>query len=116
MAVEQELLDKMQRTDHDTLIRVEAKVDGLISEVKNSSTNIGAQLLEHEVRIRSIEKIHDQVDPIGGRAELDSLVLDRSASKAEKRTIAALSAGVGSLVTLIAAAAAAISGFLSLHK
>ncbi|SDP32932.1 hypothetical protein SAMN04487914_10874 [Arthrobacter sp. ok909] len=106
----------MQQTDHDTLIRVETKVDSLVNEVKASSTLLGDRVADHELRLRSIEKIHDQVDPIESSKQLDALVTAQSTSGAERRTIAGLSAAVAALVTLLASIAAAVSGIVSIHK
>ncbi|GAP53540.1 hypothetical protein AHiyo6_01050 [Arthrobacter sp. Hiyo6] len=108
--------DKMQQTDHDTLIRVETKVDSLVNEVKASSTLLGDRVADHELRIRQIEKIHDQTDPLGSAKQLDLLVSAQSTAGAERRTLAGLSAAVAALVTLLASIAAAVSGLISIHK
>lgn len=54
---------KMQRTDHDTLIRVEALMNGLVSDVKDLKDGTAARLIEHETRLRSLEKIADEYKP-----------------------------------------------------
>lgn len=48
-------LEKLQRTDHDTLIRVEAKMDGLVQEVRTTNTNNVTVAADHEARIRLLE-------------------------------------------------------------
>jgi len=108
--------DRMQRSDHDTLIRVETKVDGLVEEIKTSNSNLSAQMFDHEIRIRSIEKVHDQVDPIGSAVKLNKLIADQTTTNAEKRQLAAISAGIASLITAAGMAVAALNGFLNLHK
>lgn len=57
-------LEKLQRSDHDLLIRLEAKVDTLIIDVKEVKDGTNTKLLDHEARIRSIEKIHEEINPI----------------------------------------------------
>ena len=57
-------LEKMQRSDHDTLLRLEVKVDALIADVKELKDGTNLQLTEHELRIRIIEKVHEEINPL----------------------------------------------------
>lgn len=48
-------LDKLQRDDHDTLIRLETKVDVLSTEVKSYSDKVNTTLNEYGNRITRLE-------------------------------------------------------------
>lgn len=61
-------LDKMQRVDHDTLVRVEGKLDNLATDMREMKDGIREQLADHETRIRVSEILH-------GRVDIDSLIL-----------------------------------------
>lgn len=50
-----QLSDRMQRTDHDTLIRLETKVDGLPTAIREAVSELGGRITDHETRIRSME-------------------------------------------------------------
>ena len=64
MSSETLTLEKLQRTDHDLLIRLESKVDSLIVDVKEVKDGTNTQLTDHETRIRVVEKVHEEVNPI----------------------------------------------------
>ena len=48
-------LERIQRSDHDTLIRLETKVDNLITNVTKLSDGTAQNLLSQEKRIASLE-------------------------------------------------------------
>lgn len=48
-------LDKLQRLDHDTIVRMEAKLDGLIVDVKSMSDGTAIKIADHESRLKMIE-------------------------------------------------------------
>ena len=54
MATDKEL-EKLQRSDHDTLIRVETKMDGLVNEMRNANATSAKVQADHEARIRVLE-------------------------------------------------------------
>lgn len=53
--MENELKKEIQ-SDHDLLIRVDANLTNLTIDVKNLSNGLDGKLLDHEVRIRDVEK------------------------------------------------------------
>lgn len=55
-------LDKIQRADHDTLIRVEAKVDQIVTDIKDLKDGVNAKVSDHEQRINVLERIKDEVN------------------------------------------------------
>lgn len=48
-------LDKLQREDHDTIVRLEAKIDGLVIDVKGINDGTSSKIADHESRIRKLE-------------------------------------------------------------
>lgn len=55
-----ESLDKLQRTDHDTLIRVESKLDQMLSDTKQARDEGNTRWGDHEARLKIIEGVvHD---------------------------------------------------------
>lgn len=59
-------------TDHDLLIRLDAKVDGLVLTVNEMKDGTAKQLAEHEVRIKAIELINDQLNLRQMNSDVDS--------------------------------------------
>lgn len=75
-------MDKLQRTDHDTLIRLEGKVDALIANVATlqSGSDMRLKLVEEKAE-RSEQWIHD--------------------FKHTYKVMGALAAGVSSVITFL---------------
>lgn len=57
-------LDELQRADHDTIVKIETKLDGLITDVKIMGDGVMGKLSDHEVRIKKLEDVVIQIDPI----------------------------------------------------
>lgn len=55
-------LETIRRQDHDTLIRLDGKVDNLTTEVKKMSDGTATTLAGHESRLQVLEKISNEVD------------------------------------------------------
>lgn len=70
---ELESLDKLQRIDHDTLIRLESKVDSLITDIRDLKDGTSQKLTDHETRLRVIEKIAEQSQPETNLKKLNDL-------------------------------------------
>jgi len=68
-----ELDDKLRRSDHDTLIRLESKVDSMVNDIKDLKDGTQLRLLDLEARVRIIEKTHDEVRPKEAVEKLDIL-------------------------------------------
>lgn len=62
-SAELESLDKLQRIDHDTLIRLESKVDSLITDIRDLKDGTSQKLTDHETRIRIMEKMAEVSQP-----------------------------------------------------
>jgi hypothetical protein len=52
---EPDSIDRMQRSDHDTLIRVEGKVDGLSETIRTAVSELTGRVGDHETRLRVVE-------------------------------------------------------------
>jgi hypothetical protein len=59
-------LDKLQRLDHDSIVRMESKLDGLIADVKAMGDGMATKVADHDVRLRTLE---NDVIYIGGIRE-----------------------------------------------
>jgi len=73
MPVKSNELEKLQRTDHDTLIRLEAKLDGLVNDVKEMKDGTTKTLADHERRISKIEQIVTTTKLVESLRELKTL-------------------------------------------
>lgn len=53
-------LERLQRLDHDTLIRVESKMDSLTTEMRQTNAVALSTTSDHEARIRVLEVDRDR--------------------------------------------------------
>lgn len=76
-------LQVLQQADHDTLTRVETKVDlfsiNITNELKRISLDFTAKMTDHESRIRLLEKSRDSLNPEDIKVQLEHL--ERSINK-----------------------------------
>lgn len=73
VTTELDTLEKLQRIDHDTLIRLESKVDGLVTAMKDIREGTTQKLVSLEARIVDAEKIHEATNPIEAIKKLDEV-------------------------------------------
>lgn len=52
-------LEKLQRLDHDTLIRVETVLNSMIVEIRQTNATNVAATADHEARLRVLEKVSE---------------------------------------------------------
>lgn len=57
-------LDKLQREDHDALVRIEANLSNLSTDVKIMGDGLNARVADHELRIQKIETLINQTNPL----------------------------------------------------
>jgi hypothetical protein len=62
-------LEKLQRLDHDTLIRVETVLNSLIIELRQTNATAVAAVADHEARIRVLEKVSDTFSANGTNSD-----------------------------------------------
>lgn len=55
--------EKIQQMDHDLLIRLESKVDGLVIDIKDLKDGTSQKIADHEARLKVIELSHEKIDP-----------------------------------------------------
>ena len=55
-------LERFQRIDHDTLIRLETKVDILVSTLQKLQDGLNLRVTAAEQRLGSLEKLRDEVN------------------------------------------------------
>jgi len=94
---ESENPERMQRADHDTLIRVETLLTTLIETIRSQGVEATTRFTDHETRIRLIE---------------NQTNTDRAASRASARTWAVVGAIGGAVMSFVASAYAVASGLI----
>ena len=61
-------------SDHDLLIRLDEKVDVLVLQIQTLNDGITERIGKLEVRMTAVEKVHDQVDPLGSKQQLEKVL------------------------------------------
>ena len=69
-------LEELQRIDHDTIVRLESKLDGLVSDVKEMKDGTTAKIIDLDLRIKSIEKIAIETDAPNSYHQMQKLIQD----------------------------------------
>lgn len=85
-----------------TVARVETKVDATLARLNEMAEMHRSQLTDHEARIRLIERIHDQVDPLQSRKDLDELERRLNDLAGERHTVGSLVRSTGGIVGWLA--------------
>jgi len=70
MKTKVEFDSRQSMTDHDMLIRLDTKVDSVIDNFKSLQDGMQARLLTVESKIRDIDAVHAQVDPLGSKKQI----------------------------------------------
>lgn len=73
MADSLSITQKMQRDDHDTLIRVETKMDQLVSDVKELKDGLTFRVSQIEMRVADLEKLRDEIQPKTAMMKLEEV-------------------------------------------
>lgn len=66
-------LETLQRADHDTLIRIEANLTNLATDVKIMGDGLNARVADHELRLQKIETLVNQINPVDTVKEFRTL-------------------------------------------
>lgn len=99
-----ESLEKLQRTDHDTLIRLESKVDNLVLSASQMTLTMSEKFSDHEARIRVMEKLAERADPDTNLKKLEDIsqwVNDYKVRWKSLLAIASVIAGISGFVLQI---------------
>lgn len=96
-----EEIEKLRSLDHDTLIRLETKVDSVLESVKEIKDGTAAQLANHEQRINDMEKLRDELNPKELVTQIKSNAQWIHDFKLTWKIILAISASIGGIVGFI---------------
>ena len=66
-------LDKLQRDDHERIIRIEAKLDNLSTDMKIANDGNTIRISDHDARIRKLEDSLILYEPYKNITRLDVL-------------------------------------------
>lgn len=91
-------LDRLQRMDHDTLIRLEAKVDQVVSDIKEMKDGTTTKMVDHETRIKSLESNVQVIQPETSIKQLREMVEWKSNFQFTWRFIVGASGTVGAII------------------
>jgi bifunctional ADP-heptose synthase (sugar kinase/adenylyltransferase) len=99
-----EQLDKIQRLDHDTITRLEATSNAFFlqisKDIKDVKDIVLQKNIEFELRLKNLEKVHEEVNPLDGKKKLDILWQDKSNRLFNNRFIIMVSGFFASLITI----------------
>lgn len=104
---------RQQREDHDTLIRLESSVDGIINKIDEFKKDIKNDLREikddtkatiddHENRIKTLERSHERVNIDSLKKELDDAKLWQRDFMVRWKFVLATSSAIGAIVGFLA--------------
>ncbi len=91
-------LDKLQRLDHDTLIRLESKVDSVLTDIKDLKEGTTTKLADHELRLRVLEKLAEQYQPELNLKKLNEVYQWKHDFQVTWKVILATASAVGGIV------------------
>lgn len=98
-------LEKLQREDHDRLIRLESKIDNLSSDVKDMKDGTQKEMADHELRIRQVERAIEATDLENSYQKFLTLQRNfdifQASSKAERRVWGIVGGALGGTVVMI---------------
>ena len=90
-----------QMSDHDLLIRVDAKVDQLSLDIREVKDGTTIEIANHEHRLLAIERVHDETNPKKAIEELAVVKQWQHDFNFKWRFIIAAAAFIGGLVSWI---------------
>lgn len=96
------VLQALQQSDHDTLVRVEAKMDNTTDEIKRLSNDISKYVGDHETRIRILEKSSDSLSPVDIYNRLSALEKEATTSTINWKVVGILTTIFTIVVTIAA--------------
>ena len=93
-------LDKLQRDTHDRVIRMEVKMDSVLTELKEIKDGTAEKLANHEMRIATIEKEHNLIG--GPQVAYQELLKVKESVTNAKVWAAGFGAAAGSIPFILA--------------
>src|SRR3990167_6603461 len=94
-------IEKIRRSDHDTLIRLETKVDQIVHDIKELKDGVNVKISNLEIRVRSLEKIVSESEPVENIKKLDELYKWMIESRISIRLVIAIASILGAIVSFI---------------
>ncbi len=97
--------DKIQREDHDRLIKVAAVVDNIAADVKTLADGFGLRITSNESRINVLEKLNDELKP----SEIAKLTREHAQALRDLRTtyktlsiaLSVIGAAIGFIISFV---------------
>lgn len=65
--------NRIQKSDHDTLIRLETKVDQIVVDIKELKDGLNAKVADLDARVKLMEKLRDEMTPIESHNRINEL-------------------------------------------
>ena len=65
--------NRIQKSDHDTLIRLETKVDQIVVDFKELKDGLNAKVADLDARVKLMEKLRDEMTPIESHNRINEL-------------------------------------------
>lgn len=97
------LIMQNQMSDHDLLITLNTKFDGLTQDIKQNTDGLVAKIADHEVRIKAAEKLHDELQPLKTAEQVKINTQWIHDFKLTYRIVVGIAAAVGGMVGFILA-------------
>lgn len=104
--------ERMQRADHDTLIRVETLMGQIATDIKEFKDGLRSTINDHDTRIRLQEKINEQFPLAVLSKELHENTEWIRDFKTRYKTIVMMSGLTGAMITFIVSVVTKLFGLL----
>lgn len=108
--------ERMQRADHDTLIRVETLMQTIATDIKEFKDGLRVTISDHDARIRLLEKLNEQFPPIPLVKELHDNTEWRKDFQTRYKTVVAMAGLTGGLIMFIITFIANFFGILKMGR
>ena len=96
--IQLENLDKLQRLDHDMLIRLETKLDGVAIDIKEVKEVTTIRLSNLENRVNELEKLRDELNPREVVKKVNEVYQRQYDFQLTWKVVVAVAAGIGGIV------------------
>lgn len=104
--------ERMQRADHDTLIRVEALMNQIALEIKEFKDGLRTTILDHDTRLKVLEKINEQFQISEIAKETQNNAQWRRDFETRYKTIVMMAGFTGAVITFLIGVVSHFFGWL----
>lgn len=105
-------LQQLQQADHDTLVRIETKMDSSSEELKRIVSDFSAKYADHETRLRVLEKDIESFSPEKVIEQLKNLQKNVTSQKINWKVVGVM---VSVLAFFISIAATLLAAYITSH-